>query len=545
MQPEPYRISLLAGILATFLLIALAVLILVQLLMFKDSQSGSLTAIFSDTRIAKTVLFTIVQAGLSTMLSLALGIILAWSLANRRKFPFRNLLNTLISSALVLPTLVVVLGIVTIYGRNGWLAGLSLGVTGEPLPFSIYGLSGILIAHTYFNASFAARILLHRFEAIPDERHKLGFALGMGFWKKLKIIDLPAIIDALPALAITIFLLCFTSFAIVLTLGGSPSYNTLEVAIYEAVKFDFDLPLAFQLAMVQIAICIFLVVLTSARAKTSAPPSSANNGTGFEHLLSPWSRWFQSLTIALFALFFITPLLAIVIDGLGPQLVTIFADPTFLRALLTSIVIATASTIVALAFSLTIASALVTLSSPDRLGGMKLARVATPFLSIAAMLYLVFPALVMGLGLFMFSMKVGGNPTLWAAAVVTIANALFATPFAVTALRPAILGAAKKHDRLSASLGLGRLLRLKLIDWPALKKDVAYVAALAFCFSLGDMGVIALFGSDEFKTLPWLLYQKFGSYRTQDASAIALVLLILIIVVFSLTQVMSDKEQSN
>ena len=59
------------------------------------------------------------------------------------------------------------------------------------------------------------------------------------------------------------------------------------------------------------------------------------------------------------------------------------------------------------------------------------------------------------------------------------------------------------------------------------------MAALAFCISLGDLGVIALFGSQDFATLPWLLFQKMGSYRTDDAAGIALILLVLVLVVFA------------
>jgi len=55
---------------------------------------------------------------------------------------------------------------------------------------------------------------------------------------------------------------------------------------------------------------------------------------------------------------------------------------------------------------------------------------------------------------------------------------------------------------------------------------------LAFCFSLGDLGIIALFGSDEFSTLPWYLYQLMGSYRTTDAAGVALILLVLVVSVF-------------
>jgi thiamine transport system permease protein len=331
----------------------------------------------------------------------------------------------------------------------------------------------------------------------------------------------------------------------VLTLGSSPEFNTLEVAIYEAVRFDFDLPRAFQLAMIQIIICIILVMLASTKVGSSTSVS-VRRAPRYRYLYSSGENIFQRCVIALFALFFITPLIAVLIDGTGPQLISIFSKKGFQSALINSILIAAASTLLAMSLAVVIASATVTLSSPARLNQVStklsvlsstiLAKTLGKLISISAMLYLVFPALVMGLGFFLLHQSLGGNPVVWAACVVTIANALISIPFAVAVLRPAIQGAAIKHDRLCASLGLGRWTRWCHIDWPALKSDVTYSAALAFCFSLGDLGVIALFGSDEFRTLPWLLYQNFGSYRTHDASAIALILLILVIGVFWVAQ---------
>ena len=552
---KPYRTTLLVGILASIILIVLGAIILAQLLIAPFDYTTRPGFEIIDSRIVETVIFTIYQAALSTIMSILIGAILAWSLANNQKFVFRNILVALISSALVLPTLVVVLGIVTVYGRNGWLAELVLITSSEKLPFSIYGLGGILLAHIFFNASFACRILLHRFESIADEKHKLCFALGIGFWRRLILVEFRAISSALPSLAITIFLLCFTSFAIVLTLGGSPSYNTLEVAIYEAVRFDFDLPRAFQLAMVQIAICIILVIMANARVVGLSASASAKRLSGFRFLYSRGERVSQIGIIILFSLFFVTPLIAVCIDGSGSELVEIFKKQSFQSAFINSIAIASASTTLALSLSFAIASAIATLSLSLRLtlmstnspllSSLVVARVLGAIISASAMFYLVFPALVMGLGFFLLYQRMGGDPVIWAACVVTLANAFIAVPFAVAILHPAIEGAAKRHDRLAVSLGLGRLTRWRQIDWPVIKSDITYAAALCFCFSLGDLGVIALFGNEDFKTLPWLLYQNFGSYRTDEASAIALVLLMLVIAVFWIAQNLDSREQLN
>jgi thiamine transport system permease protein len=63
-----------------------------------------------------------------------------------------------------------------------------------------------------------------------------------------------------------------------------------------------------------------------------------------------------------------------------------------------------------------------------------------------------------------------------------------------------------------------------LIDWPVLQRPLATAFAFAMALSLGDLGVIALFGSDSLQTLPYLLLARMGSYRTADAAGLALLL---------------------
>lgn len=63
--------------------------------------------------------------------------------------------------------LVGVFGLLAIYGNSGWLVNL-LQQAGYLNSFSIYGLSGILLAHVFFNLPYAARLLLQALESIPQ-----------------------------------------------------------------------------------------------------------------------------------------------------------------------------------------------------------------------------------------------------------------------------------------------------------------------------------------------------------------------------------------
>jgi len=495
------------------------------------SQEGTVCTKI-DSRIIGLLKFTLYQAFLSTVLSLVVGVLLAWALAHQSHFRGRGLLVALFSSSLVLPTLIVVFGLIGIFGRNGYLNQMSLFLFDHSFGSYSYGLGGILLAHVYLNASFASRALLHSFESIPKEKYKLAKSLNFSVFERFLYVEYPALKSTLLSIGSTIFLLCFTSFAVVLLLGGSPSYNTLEVAIYEAVRLDFDIGMALKLALIQLSISAVLVVLSS-----SFRTPLANLKTS--HTLIPWRetkvlRVVQWFIIGLFTLFFVLPLVVIVVDGIGADFGRIFQAPLFIKSFVTSVSLATVSSILTVIIAVALSHARRNFSLATRLGAKPFAKVLDGIIAFSGNLYLAIPSLVMGLGFFLLYQKTEGSEIVWATAALLSANVLMSLPFALSVLTPAMQKTAQRYDKLAFSLGLTKLQRWVYVEYPYLKSSLGYVFALAFCFSLGDLGIIALFGSDEFSTLPWYLYQLMGSYRNADASGVALVLLVLVLFVFVL-----------
>ena len=141
-------------------------------------------------------------------------------------------------------------------------------------------------------------------------------------------------------------------------------------------------------------------------------------------------------------------------------------------------------------------------------------------------LVLAFPPIVLGAGWFILAVR-GGNPDSAAAALVIAINAVMALPFALRILTPAFTAAAARNDRLCETLRISGFNRLRLIDFPTLRRPLVMALLFAMALSLGDFGAIALFGSGGLETLPSLLFAKLGAYRTDDAAGIALYLTLL------------------
>lgn len=498
--------------------VAIAALIFLVLYSIASTAAVETGGARSRVDVPHLLAMTATQAALTTVLSLSVGTALAWAL-NRLRFPGRDLVVGLFASAIVTPGIVVAFGLLAVWGRSGWLSELWRFMTGEPLTVPIFGLGGILAAHLILDGAFAARVLLTRLDAIPLARLRTGQSLGLNAWQRFAIIDWPAIRGSLPGLAAIIFLLAFTSFPIVLLLGGGPANQTLEVAIYTAARLDFDLNAAVLLALVQIAVCSIVVL---AAASFAPVPPSLGRSPGQPWSDHPSARVLQWLVLAVCVVGFALPMLSILVEGLRTGVGAVIARPSFWQGVATSIAIASAAAALTLALTLILSLAR---ASTDR----ALLRIGVSAPSYA---YLAVPAVVLALGFFLLARSLGINPGTAAPFVVVLANALLALPFAVATLGPPLDAIARTRGKLIRSLGLSGWRQFALVEWPLIGPEAGLVVALAFCFSLGDLGVIALFGTQHFATLPLLLVRALGAYRTNDAAVIAALMLILTIAAF-------------
>lgn len=254
---------LVPGLAAAALMVAVAFSAFLAL--WQNAPAADLAALLHDSYLWHVVRFSFWQAFLSALLSVAPAIFLARAFY-RRRFPGRLALLRLCAMTLILPVLVGVFGILSVYGRQGWLAS-AFRAAGLEWTFSPYGLPGILLAHVFFNLPMAARLLLQTLEQIPGEQRQLAAQLGMRGWSFFRYVEWPWLRRQIPPVAALIFMLCFASFATVLSLGGGPQATTIELAIYQALSYDFDPDRAALLALIQMICCLGLVLLSQRLSK--------------------------------------------------------------------------------------------------------------------------------------------------------------------------------------------------------------------------------------------------------------------------------------
>jgi len=176
-----------------------------------------------------------------------------------------------------------------------------------------------------------------------------------------------------------------------------------------------------------------------------------------------------------------------------------------------------------------LATALATLMAAARL---RLSSAWQWGLDLAVSLYLAVSAIVLGTGIFIL-LRGLVDVFFIAPLLVMLANMLVALPFAYRVIQGKMAALAKAQDRLCLSLNLRGWRRFRRITFPAMIQEFGFAAGLSAALSLGDMTVIALFGSQDFQTLPWLLYQTMARYRAGEAASLALLLLVLTLCLFA------------
>ncbi|MBM3121377.1 MAG: iron ABC transporter permease [Chloroflexi bacterium] len=466
--------------------------------------------------------FTLLQASLSTLLTLAVGLPGAYLLA-RFEFRGRSLLQALTAVPFVMPTLVVGAAFHALLGPRGWanLALMELFQLSEPPLQILHTLGAILLAHVFYNTSIVLRLVGDFWSHLDPRLEAAARTLGANRRQVLLQVTLPLLLPAIAAAALLVFLFDFTSFGVILVLGG-PRLSTLEVEIYNQTVGLFNLPLAAALSILQLGCTLLLtVVYTRLSGRLSRPISLRPRRQTAQRLRGPRRRLAAGALVALLLLLMITPLLALTLRSFvrfdpapGPsgqptaaltleayrelwvnrQGSAFYVPPT--TAMGVSLAFAAATVGLSLALGLPAAWALAYRPESGA------SRLFDPLL----LLPLGTSAVTLGLG---FIVTLNRPPLDLRASplLVPLAHTLVALPFVVRSLTPALRSIRPRLRHAGAVLGADPLSVITRIDLPLVGRALLVAAAFAFTISLGEFGATALVARPDHPTVPMMIYR--------------------------------------
>lgn len=476
-----------------------------------------------------TLLFTVYQATLSTALTLLLALPCAYVFA-RYRFKGKTLLLSLATLPFVLPTVVVALAFAALLGGNGLLNDMLRALFAlDYSPIQLERtLAIIIIVHVFYNLAIALRIMTSYWSSVGFAAEEAARCLGADEVSLWRDIRLPLIRPALMSAGLLVFIFSFTSFGVVLILGGI-RFATLEVQIYYQALNIFNLPLAAALSLVQIvSMLAMMIVYTRMQRKLHlAMASSANIA---RPVRSPRERFIVSSCVAMLALLLFTPLLALVFRSLfasGQLDFSGYADllektrgSLLFIAPIESVVNSLRFAVLAMASALilgVIASYMI--HNPGRLS-----RLSDPLF----MLPLATSAVTLGFG---FIVALDEPPlnlrSSWL--IIPISHTLVALPFVIRSILPSLRAIPPSLREAASVLGAKPLDRLLTIDLPLVGRGVVVGATFAFTVSMGEFGASLFVAQRESVTIPVVIYRLLGdpgiaSYRQSLAMSVILML---------------------
>ncbi|MBI1256798.1 MAG: ABC transporter permease subunit [Chloroflexi bacterium] len=460
-----------------------------------------------------TLWFTTWQAALSTLLTLALALPGAYVFA-RYRFPGKSLLLSLATLPFVLPTVVVAAAFMALIGQNGLVNQSLMGLFHlETPPIQLERtLTIILIVHVFYNYSVALRIISSFWTNQSPRLEEAARVLGANRWRIWWEVRLPILRPAILAAALLVFIFTFTSFGVILILGGS-RFATLEVEIYRQATALFNLQIAAALSLVQIGLMfVLMIVYTRLQRQSSADLQSAQNVA--RQPRTRREKLFVGANLTLMIVLLLTPLAALVLrsfssdSGLTTQFYTLLDTNTRNSVLFTppieavgnSLRFALATTAMSVALGLITAYLLTRRDSRGWDGR---------WLDPIFMLPLATSAVTLGFG---FIIALGKPPLNLRTSeiLIPLAHTLVAMPFVVRSVLPAVRAISPNVRGAARVLGASPLQILRLIDLPLISRGLLVGATFAFTVSMGEFGASSFIVRPDTPTMPIVIYRLLG-----------------------------------
>ena len=472
----------------------------------------AIAGLFTRSYYLDVLWFTLWQATASTALTLLLGLPAAYLFA-RYDFAGRRVLHALTTVPFVMPTVVVAAAFRALLGPGGPLNQALMALTGrsEPPIQLEQTLTIILMAHVFYNVTIVVRLVGGFWAGLGPGTVEAARVLGATPARAFREVTLPLLRPALIASSLLIFLFTFTSFGVILLLGG-PAFSTLETEIYRQYVTFLRPDVAAVLSLLQIAFTFALMSLYARwQQRSTVALDFRPQRTTRRKAQKGLERVVVGLLVALLLLFQVTPLLALVWQSIVARdgsltLAYYRALPELQRGSVTFIppLIAIRNsigyallTVVAAGFLGTISANLLTRSGKWR-----------NWLDPIFMLPLGASAVTLGFGYVVTFDRLRTSPLL-----VLIAHVLVALPFVVRSLLPVLQGIKPSLREAAAVLGASPSRVWREVDLPIVGRALLVAGVFAFTVSMGEFGATSFIirPNSGYLTMPIAIARYLGT----------------------------------
>ena len=495
---------------------------------FKDGPEAVINT-FCDAYTWRLLAFTVWESLLSAVISVSLAIPFS-VFFSKYSFFGRKAILTASDVAFALPAILCVLGFVIFYGNNGILNNIliSLGLIEDKIKF-LYSFPSVIMAHVYLNFPVAFSLITSALAGMDEKEEMASKLLGKSNFCTFIRITIPKVKGTIISAFILIFLFCFPSFLIVMSLGGSPKYYTIEAEIYRRTYTDVNTVSSSSLALFSFIIMSFLLLVSG----YGREEKKASRSKRIIKKAKGWKRLEAFVLSCLIFLFLAPPLLSIVYrafftkDGsftLKAWIDIASSSPTGagtgMEAILNSLLIAFLSSSLAVSLSTAISISAV--------------RRKSRIIPLLTSLPMAAGSVSLGLGFAFLSTRLPYKSIYISYILVILAHLVVVMPFTVRTIMPGAKRIPNTLPLASMCLGKGCYSSYRKVEKPMLKSYRRRAFAFAFALSLGEVNATMALAEGKVTTLPILIYKMINQYNYQGASALAIILLTTAIIVFAI-----------
>lgn len=494
---------------------------------------GTIEKLFSTPTYGKILWFTIWQAAVSTAITLTLALPGAYIFA---KFNFfgKNFLQALMTVPFVLPTVVTAAAFRALLGSNGIVNSSLISVfnlTKGPIELE-QTVTFFLIAHVFYNYTMVLRIVSSFWGSLDPSLVTAARMLGASPLTAFRKITLPLLLPAIGSAALLVFIFCFTSFGVVLILGG-PGYATIEVEIYRQAVQLFNLPMAAALSLVQICFNFLLMWLHARLSKNSKVSFFSDTpATAITKVKNSTQRIVIALNIIFMLVLLVLPLLALIISSFTGEdgftltyyrhLFSGESNSLFYVSPISSVANSIGFALTAMLFSLIlgITSAIFLASGSKHRSNLWDAFIMLP---------LATSAVTLGFG-YIITLNAPPLNLRDSLIIVPIAHTLVAFPFVVRCVLPGLRQIPENLREAAFLLGASPFKVWRLIDFPLIKHAILVGAIFAFSISMGEFGASAFLTRPHTPTMPVAIFRFLsqpGALNYGQAMAMSCILMLV------------------
>lgn len=467
-------------------------------LTLSQSDAEEIRYVFTNSYFKRVMLFTLFQALLSSLLSVLAGLPGAWLIKNR-KFAAKKFVTNVYLIPYVLPSVLVVLGFVAVYGNNGLISKI-FGIK----PDFLYSFKAVLAAHVFYNFPVAVNIISACWLSLDSDTEDFALSTGASKLKVFVKITLPRLMPSIASALTLIFLMCFNSFAIIMVLGGKPELTTTEVEIYRQAAISLNTSRASALVIFSLICSTTVLLLYSLFDRKTVSERALKKDDAFK---KPGFLGYLYLVISV--TFILLPLAGILIKALNLQNFKIILSD--IQAILNTVALAICSSVLGTVLALSIASYL---SQEKHL----------KIFDFASMLSLSVSSVIIGLSYFVVSRYFNFIPKF---VLLVISHSMISMPFCLKTILPGFRKLPLSVIENAKSLGASPFSLLKEVKLRALREEIATSLVFGFAISCGEFNSTIMLASSTYKTLPVEIYRLTASYNYSGACALGLVLALI------------------